>query len=163
MKDDVLFLIKELDEKVEKLKRTHSKEMAALKRQNSLLKTKLKELSGSQLTFAQVDQHLSKKHKLKQKLKDLRNECILESEFSAKLDNHETIRYILEHFSELDRLSMTKKQYKRFSIQLDSLRNQAAQLVAMERQLQKLSKYEKDHIKLARGVAKIQAVKEVEK
>ncbi|MBW3014669.1 hypothetical protein KY335_05520 [Candidatus Woesearchaeota archaeon] len=135
-------------------KETQKKQMQKLSRENSQLKTKIKELEKQIPTKDSITSSVLKK--LESKISSIQNQMLKVKQFDQLLSKNEKFNYLQEHFSNLDKISMTKKQYAHFSKEVDRLRKETAELISLKKQLEKLSKIENELMKLSRKVPQLE-------
>ncbi|MBD3259927.1 hypothetical protein GF371_04840 [Candidatus Woesearchaeota archaeon] len=144
-------LLKEL----ENTKKSLSKDIANLKRENTNLKKKIDSLEKSQLDKEKLSRQVINKLKLDTKLSDIKKNFIQYDEIENLISKHKTLNLLLKKFAELENQSITKKQFKQFSKQVDFLRSETASIISLKKQMTKLSLLEQQLKLIARELPKI--------
>lgn len=147
-------IVSELKKELQDLKSRNSKQIQKLSRENTQLKKRVTELQKQVPAKEEIIARALKS--IDPKISSLKKQMMRKKEFDSALSKNEKFNYMLEHFSHLDRLSMTRKQYAYFSKQVDKLRKEAASLASLKKELEKLSRVENDLMKLSRRIPKIE-------
>lgn len=145
--------LKELEE----LKKAHSKDIANLKRENTLLKKRLESLEKAQVSKEKVAKQVINKLNLDSKLSGIKKNFVSYEEIESLVSKHKIVNLLLKKSSELESQSMTKKQFKEFSKQVDFLRSETASIISLKKQLTRLSLLETQIKLIARELPKLRA------
>jgi len=143
--------------KLGELKKSFSKDLANLKRENTLLKKRIEQLENSQISKEKITKQVISKLKLDSKLSDLKKDMVAYDEIDRLIGKHKILNYLLKNFTELEKLSITKKQYNIFRKQVDFLRSETAELIGLKKQLTRLSALENQLKLMAREIPKLKA------
>jgi ubiquinone biosynthesis protein UbiJ len=143
--------------KLGELKKSFSKDLTNLKRENTLLKKRIEQLENAQITKEKITKQVIGKLKLDSKLSDMRKDMVAYDEIDRLIGKHKILNYLLKHFTELEKLSITKKQYEQFRKQVDFLRSETAALIGLKKQLTRLSALENQLKLIGREIPKLKA------
>jgi len=127
------------------------KQISQLKHQNKEVGEELKKIKKSIPTQGQVESMLRKA------LKEEIGKLVLLEQLDSLLAKNPDVVFMLQHFHDLNDISITKKQFKHFTRKVDQLRREAAELIGTKKQLKRNLALETTIRKLNREVKKLQA------
>ena len=127
------------------------RELATVKAQNKRLQNSLKSLKKMMLTQQQIFDYA------KQFFDKESANFVDHDEFDSLVSKNPDVVYMLQHFYDLDDISITKKQYKYFNKKVDQLREDAAELNSLKKYLVKKALMEKTVRKISKDLSRIKA------
>ncbi|MBW3011781.1 hypothetical protein KY311_01210 [Candidatus Woesearchaeota archaeon] len=127
------------------------KELSAVKAQNKRLNNSIKSLKKMMLTQQQIFDYA------KQFFEKESAQFVEHDEFDSLVSKNPDVVYMLQHFYDLDDISITKKQYKYFNKKVDQLRQEAAELNSLKKFLVKKALLEKTVRRISRDLARIKS------
>jgi hypothetical protein len=127
------------------------KQVSQLKSQDKNLKEELEEIKKLMPTQKFIENILRKI--IKEETKNL----ITIEQLDSLIAKNPDVVFMLQHFHDLDDISITKKQFKHFTQKVDQLRNEAAELRNTRKQLKRNLGLETQLRKLNREVKKLRA------
>lgn len=125
------------------------KQVTYLKNQNKELRAEIKKLKSSMLKESDVNNAVEKT------IKKGEGEFITLSNFNSLVSKSPDVVYMLQHFHDMDDISITKKQFDHFTKRVDQLRVEAAELRSVKKQLNKKAADDVNLKKLNREINKL--------
>jgi len=125
------------------------RQISQLKNQDKKIREELKEIKKAIPTQSQIENSFRKI------IKEETNKFLRLEQLDSLITKNPDVVYMLQHFHDLDDISITKKQFKHFNKKVDQLRQEAAEFSNIKKQMKRNLALETSVRKLRREIKKL--------